>query len=201
MNYSYQITEKNESRRMLPPAWIGLLQMGRKYKITGLAIILLFCSFSGIHAQQETNYAVHANIIYQFTKYIDWPQEKKRGVFVIGVIGDIPMYNELQKNVTNKKVGTQKIVIKMFSSSEVSYDSHILFIGDDEKSNMKRFVSKTKGTSTLLVSESVGLAKKGSCINFIIVSDHLVLEINKKNIEQRNLSIASELLQLGKVVK
>jgi YfiR/HmsC-like len=194
MNDAFKIYAGSEGRRILWPA------RGR-YKVAGLAIILLLRSFSGIHAQQETNYAVYANIIYHFTKYIDWPADKKYGDFIIGVVGNTPLYDELEKNIANKMAGDQRIVIRKFSSSASSFDCHILFISDDASKSMKKIVSSTAHTSILLVSESEGFALKGACINFSIVSDHLKLEINKNNIEQRNLSIASELLQLGKIVK
>jgi len=156
--------------------------------------------FSKLRAQQEKDYAIHANIIYHFTKYIDWPDYKKSGDFIIGVIGDSPLYDELIVNMSNKTVGKQKIVIKRFSSGETSFFCHILFIGEDESSVLKKIALRTAGNPILLVSEEDGLARMGSCINFITVSDHLKLEINKNNIGQRGLSIASELLQLGKVV-
>jgi YfiR/HmsC-like len=173
----------------------------RANKLLFLVIIVLLQSSYKARAQQETDYAVHANIIYHFTKYIDWPPDKKTGDFIIGIIGDTPLYDELKKDITNKTAGGQKIVIKKFSSLATTFICHILFISDDESGNMKKIVSITAGASTLLVSESEGLAQKGGCINFIIVSDHLKLEINKNNIEQRGLNIASELLQLGKIVK
>src|SRR5436305_1196416 len=68
-------------------------------------------------AQDEINYAVYANIIYRFTKYIDWPDDKKSGDFVIGIVGKSPVYNELISFTANKMVGNQKIVIKKMSSS------------------------------------------------------------------------------------
>lgn len=166
-----------------------------------IALIIIIYIPGSLHAQEETNYAVQANIIYHFTKYIDWPQDKKTGDFIIGVTGNASLYEELKKDISGKMVGGQKIVVKTLSSSASSFDCHILFVGDDESDNIKKIVSRTSSTSTLLVSESDGLAQKGSCINFVIVSDHLKLEINKTNIEERNLDIASELLQLGKVVK
>ncbi len=121
--------------------------------------------------------------------------------FIIGVTGNSPIYEELKKDIADKMVGNQKIVIKTFSSWASSFVCHILFIPDEESGRIKNIVAKTAGTSTLLVSESDGLAQKGSCINFVVVSDHLKLEINKSNIEQRNLEIASELLQLGQIIK
>jgi hypothetical protein len=164
-------------------------------------IFFLLVAIPGAFAQQETDYAVHANIIYHFTKYIEWPEYKKNGDFVIGVVGTAPLYDKLKKNISGKMVGSQKIVITQFSASAVSFNCHILFISDDETGSMKKIVSRTAGTSVLLVSESEGLAQKGGCINFIIVADHLKLEINRNNIEERGLSIASDLLQLGIPVK
>ena len=144
---------------------------------------------------------MYANIIYRFTKYIDWPNEKKSGDFIIGIIGDTPLYDELKNFTDNKWVDNQKIVIKKFSSSATSFNCHILFICDDESRSMKKIAIATAGASTLLVSESEGLSRKGSAINFIIIGDHVKLEINKNNIEQRRLDVASEFLTLGTIVK
>ena len=152
-------------------------------------------------AQDEINYAVYANIIYRFTKYIDWPDDKKSGDFVIGIVGNSPVYNELVSFTANKTVGNQKIVVKKISPSANSYDCYILFIGDDASKYLKKITAATENTSTLIVSEGDGLALKGACINFTIIDDHLKLEINKANIEKRDLNIATELLNLGVIVK
>jgi hypothetical protein len=171
---------------------------------TGLRALLVFLLLhfvSILVAQKETNYVVQSNIIYRFTKYIDWPAASKQGDFNIGVIGDSPMYEELKKSIEGKMVGNQKIIIKKISSSSVMFDCQILFVSDDAVKNIKKIAGKTAHEPVLLVSETEGMAQKGSCINFVIVSDRLKLEINQNNIEQRELSIASELLQLGKIVK
>lgn len=165
-----------------------------------LSILFLFF-LSSASAQQASDYTVHANIIYHFTKYIDWPANKKNGEFLIGIIGDSPLYDELQKTMANKTAGGQKIVVKKFSSGEAALGCHILFISEDKSSSMKKIAAQTAGSPVLLVSEQEGLAQRGACINFVIVSERLKLEINKNNIEQRSMSIASELLKLGKVVK
>jgi hypothetical protein len=163
-----------------------------------LSILLL--SVGAVKAQQGTDYAVHANIIYHFTKYIDWPEDKKTGDFVIGIMGETPLYDALKTFIGNKMAGGQRIVIKKISTSG-SYDCHILFVSEDAAGSLKKMVTATSATSTLLVTETDGAARKGSCINFIIVDDRLKLEINKNNIERRELNIASELLKLGILVK
>lgn len=171
------------------------------YKIFFLLDLFLLVGTFQTQAQQNANYALYANIIYRFTKYINWPDEKKYGDFVIGIIGESPLYDEMKSFTVNKTVGNQKIVVKIFSSSAASYNCQILFISEGQSLSLKKIATLTKGISILLISESGGLAHKGSCINFIIVDEHLKLEINKTNIEDRHLDIASELLSLGTIVR
>lgn len=175
----------------------------RKYAVFRIFLIITYTliTYHQSYSQVDMDYAIHANIVYRFTKYIDWPHSKKNGDFVIGIVGDSPLFEELKQFIADKKVGSQKIVIKKYSPALTSYNCHILFITEEKSNSLKKIAEKTKGTSTLLVSESDGLARKGSCINFIVIEDHLKLEINKKNIEQRDLSIATELLSLGIIVK
>ena len=165
--------------------------------ITALSLI----SLSVVRLQHETDYKIYANIIYRFTKYIDWPGNKKSGDFIIGIVGDSPLYDDLKSLSANKMVGNQKIAVIRVSPSANSYNCHILFISDEESSSLKRIAILTAGTAILIITESDGLARKGSCINFITVDERLKLEINKGNIEQRNLGIASELLELGIIIK
>lgn len=166
-----------------------------------LVCIMLFAIISKSQAQHAMDYAMRARIIYRFTKYIDWPDDAKTSDFIIGIVGDTPLADELRIFVSNKMVGNQKITIKNISSSANSYRCQILFISEDASPLIKKIVTRTNREPVLLVSESPGSASRGACINFINVSDRLKLEINKNNIEQRNLDIASELIQLGKVVK
>jgi|GEM_PF-173107 len=179
------------------PAYAWFFPVSRTIAL--IALILFFSSFLSV-AQTNKNYSIQANIIYHFTKYIDWPQAKKTGDFIIGVVGDSPIYEALKESISHKLVNGRKIVIKKYSSSDI-FDCHILFISEDESRYIKKISAQTQNSATLLVSEEEGLAKKGSCINFIVVNQHLKLEINKRNIQQRKLEIATELLQLGTEVK
>jgi hypothetical protein len=170
-------------------------------KRTIILSILFLLVISDTHAQQSISYTLHANIIYRFTKYIEWPDYNKPGDFVIGITGDTELYDELEHFVENKTVGNKKIVVKKISSAEDYHNCQIVFISEDKSKYLKKITEITKGTPTLIVSESDGLASKGSCINFVIVNEHLKLEINKNNILEHNLNIANELLSLGAIVK
>lgn len=157
--------------------------------------------FSRATAQSVDNYLVQANIIYRFTKYIDWPESKKNVDFIIGVVGSTPLYDVLKSFTINKGAGNQHIVIKKFLSSASSFDCHILFVCSEESGNIKKIAGHTMHTPILLVTESDIISPKNTCINFHIVDERLKLEINKTNIEEGKMNIASELLQLGVLIK
>lgn len=164
-------------------------------------VLLIFLLYPLFEAWTQGNYAIQANIIYRFTKYINWPDEKMAGDFVIGIVGDTPLFDELTHFTINKAAGGRPIAVKKFSPSAPNYNCQILFISDEESGSIKRIATNTSGMPMLLVSESEGVARKGSCINFVIADDHLKLEINKTAIENRTLDIATELLSLGSIVK
>lgn len=176
------------------------IQPGASKAFRLTSILLMGCVLA-VQAQPETDYTVHANIIYRITKYIDWPEDKKSGDFIIGIVGESPLHDNLKSFVANKTVVNQKIIIRKYSSSLKTFDCQMLFICENESPNIKKIANRTAGIPVLLISEDEGLARKGSCINFVIADDRLKLEINKNNIEQRHLNIATELLGLGTVVK
>lgn len=177
------------------PVVLKANRLVRPFVFTGL----LQCSF--LQGWSQNDYAIHANIIYRFSRYINWPAEKRSGEFVIGIVGETPLYEELKTYTSNKTAGGQPIVVNKFPPSATGYNCHILFIAHGASSSIKRIAASTAGTPTLLVSESKGVGHKGSCINFIEVNDQLKLEISKSNIGKRKLEIATELLSLGMIVK
>src|SRR6185436_13251163 len=153
-----------------------MLKILRTSSLLYLLILILGAKTS---KAQTIDYSLHANIIYHFTKYIEWPIEQRNGDFVIAIVGDSPLFNELKKTTLNKMAGNQKIIIKQFSAKQESFDCQILFISEDASGALKKIISSTQNLPVLIVTEEEGLGQKGSCINFEIINNLLTLEFNK----------------------
>ena len=146
----------------------------------------------------NSNSKIKATFIYNFTKYIDWPEKYKEGNFVIGVLGTTPFYNDLTALLTKKSVGKQIFEIKSFTSSEsITGVCHILFITSENSGQLPDVLKKLKGKSTLVVTEKSGLAKQGSGINFVVDNNKQRFELNKTNIEKYNMKVSSALASLA----
>ncbi len=168
-------------------------------KLFSKLVIVFLLVISGAHANSQ-DYKFHSIFMYNFTKYIEWPDSYKNGDFVIGVLGDSPIVEHLKNMAQVKSVGSQKFTIKVFSNASDISQCHILFIPENNSGKLKDVRSKLKGASTLLITEQDGLATKGSAINFIIKEGKWKFELNKAAAESANLKISSELSRLAILV-
>src|SRR6186713_521143 len=131
---------------------IHLLEKSQQWMLSSVLLQFVFIAscVAPVKAQPSIDYSVHANIIYHFSKYIDWPDDQKNGDFVIGVAGDSRIFEALQEATRNKTVGNQDIIVKRFSSTQSSYDCQILFISEDESYLLKRITLLIQGMSVLV---------------------------------------------------
>jgi len=138
----------------------------------GFTVLFALLIFPKCYSQ-TINYSIYANIIYHFTKYVNWPEGKRTGDFIIGIVGETPLYDSLKNFIADKSAGDQKLVVRMYSHSESAYNCQILFISEDESGYLKKILLRTSGAPLLIVTESQeGLLKEAVSISpsFLIVS-------------------------------
>jgi hypothetical protein len=176
------------------------MQRSTFLSVTFLLCLLGLQTSGRLWAQSGAIYPIEANIVYHFTKYVNWPGNEEPGDFIIGVIGNSPVYEEMQKLMGQHTAAGKKITLKRFQPNSTGFDCQILFITEEARACLKAVATVTAASPVLIVCEGPGLARKGACIDLALSDDHLKLEINKNNIEHRKLQIATDLLQLGTIV-
>ena len=162
-----------------------------------LLILLLFVTVIGVsHAQKEKYQSL---FIYNFTKYIKWPESYNPEKFVIGVIGDSEILQSLNSMAASKKktgAGTIIEVKKYGSVSEID-DCNILFVSKDAIGDIDQIDTKTSSKPVLVISDSSGMALKGSVINFVEMEGKIKFELNQANATSRGLVVSSSLTSLA----
>ena len=163
------------------------------------SVLLINLTFSSNTYAQEVNYRSQSLYIYKFTKYITWPSAYATGDFVIGVIGNSPIVDELTAMATLKKAGKgQRIIIRQFNAVEEISKCNILYISSSKSRELKNILTHLQNAPTLIVAEREGLAKKGASINFVTLDyDILKFDFNKSALEKHQLKISDELAKLG----
>src|SRR5262245_29671545 len=116
--------------------------MKKMYKpFSGVLISIIGCFCVEEAKAQVVDYSVHANMLYRFTKYIDWPEESKKGDFVIAVIGDSPVYGELKNIAASKHVNSRRIVVKKLSSLQNCNNCNMIYISAGSSTTLKKVIA------------------------------------------------------------
>lgn len=151
----------------------------------------------------DTRSVVKALYIYTFATLVEWPEEKRKGEFLIGVFGDTDgVYEELEKKYTGKSIGSQTIVLENYTNTSSVGDCHILYVSDDNSQHLKYLENKTINNNTLLVADKSGSLGRGAIVNFIVEGNQQKYEINKSNAKKHKLVIADKLSDLAaRVIK
>lgn len=157
---------------------------------------------SAADGSYDTTAKMRALFLYNFTRYIEWPESYKQGSFYIGVLGETSstFTTELDKMAATKKAVNQKIEIKHFNSASEISKCHMLYVAKEKSTELNSAISKTKDFSTLIVTEEKGFAKQGAGISFVVINNRQKFELNKGSIQTRNLIVGSSLLSLAIVV-
>jgi hypothetical protein len=135
--------------------------------------------------------------MYNFTKYIQWPEDLRTGDFLIGVYGNSAITNELERQVANKIVGSQKIVVKRINSAIEGEKCHILFIPSSESTSFEPLQNALKSKPVLVVTEKEGFCKKGSIINFVHQEGRMRFELNQNAALGAGLKVSSQLSNMA----
>ena len=143
------------------------------------------------------NEKIKTVFIYNFTKYISWPQSENSGDFKIGVLGSSAMSNSLNALSQKKMVGNRKIKVLSFNSVDAVQKCHILFVSDTKNSQLSKVIAKVRLLPIVVVTESSGSIQKGAGINFKEVGGKQKFEIKKSAVEKNGIKVNSALLKLG----
>jgi hypothetical protein len=165
-------------------------------KINALLFAIVVAS-SAVHAQERPIHEVYSMMVFNFTKYVQWPDHTATGEFVIGVIGNTDVYNTLQTWYGGKPRGTKTYVIKRFASAAEVTDCHVVFIDKSKSGEFEEVNGKVKGKGTLIITDKNGLGAKGSSINFKTIDNKLKFELNQKAIEASNLKVSGSLSSMA----
>ena len=166
-------------------------------KKSALVILGLFALCLTSRAQDEKFKAL---FMYNFTKYIEWPQSKQSGDFVIGVIGNPAIVGELNAIAQRKTVGSQAIKIKEISASDEVTKMHIVYVAENKSDDAAAIAGKVKGKGVVLITDKPGLAQSTSGINYIKKDGKQSFEVNQNHLNEFGVKVSSQLLSLGVAV-
>jgi hypothetical protein len=165
-----------------------------------LILMVFIILFSFVSYSQEASFEkAECLFIYNFTRYIEWNNVNTE--FVIGVLDDYSVYNELIVYTSNKYVKSYKITIKKINSIDEIQNIQILIIGRKSRSKCEEIKKIADNSQILTINTGDDNITDYSCIGFRMVDDKMKFTLHKKNVISAKLQMLASLEKMGIVLE
>lgn len=173
-------------------------------RATLLVLVLLIPALTGRAQDAPSEYQVKAAYLFNFLKFVEWPENAfgdPLAPMVIGVVGDDPFGNALPQVVIGKTVQGRDVVVRIYRAGEDLRGAHILFIGSSERKKLPAILSSLHGSAALTVADMEGFLDLGGMIQFVPENNRVRFAINVEAARRARLKMSSKLLSLAKTVE
>lgn len=158
----------------------------------------------GVGAPAPTEWEVKAAYLYNFARFVEWPEPASDAAdapFVVGVLGRDPFGRVLDDTLSGKTLGGRPIVVRRLEKAQEAETVQILFVSSSAAGELPAILRATEGRPILTVGDSEGLARRGVILNFRLQENRVRFEVNLRRAEESHLRISSQLLKLAVAVE
>jgi hypothetical protein len=165
---------------------------------------LLLCPGSWGEDQKPSEYQVEAAYLYNFGKFVDWPNRPPDNAptsFVICVLGDDPFGTSLDRVLERGMVRGKGLAARRIARIHEAGGCQVLYISSSEASHIGKIISMLGNTSVLTVSDIPQFTDLGGMIQFVVADGRVRFQINQTAADNAGLVLRSELLRVAVTVK
>lgn len=175
---------------------------GRARTILLLAAMLLAHAPAAMSQRGGEEYALKAVFLYNFCRFIEWPDRafaSPDAPLVIGLIGEDPFGSLLEETVKGESVRGRRIRVERYRRVSEIGACHLLFVAGAEAARADETVAAVAGRSVLTVGETETFLEQGGMIALIADRSRVRLRVSPARLRAANLAASSKLLRVAEI--
>lgn len=148
---------------------------------------------------ESLEYKVKAAYLYNFTKFISWPEKSNSPYFNICIVGDDP-FGSLIESLENKTALDKPIHVQHVSPGKSLKDCHIAYF---DQPNITLDPNATRGllvVGSLNADNNTAFFARGGMIGFALEDDKVKLRLSVKNLKQFELNVSAKLIEVATLI-
>ncbi|HEY4354386.1 MAG TPA: YfiR family protein [Acidobacteriaceae bacterium] len=165
------------------------------------AVLLLCVGLTGEGARGQWNTTSQADVqavyLYNFAKFVRWPNGKTDASFDICVAGPKLYLDVLGKVVADQRIDGRPIAVRAVVNPEDENGCDILFLDASLGGRGDVLLTATAGKPILTVSDSDGFLRRGGMVQFLLIENHVRFSVNLVPVEKNGIELSSELLKVA----
>lgn len=172
-------------------------------RLRALLALFLVVALTPLGAAPSPNeYALKAVFLYNFCRFIEWPDSafpSRSGPLVIGVVGADPFGQMLEEAIAGETYHGRPIQIAHFSSPRQIRPCHLLFVSEANAGQLDQILAAVAGMNVVTVGETETFLDRGGMIALIAEQNRVRLRINSTALRTKRLNVSSKLLQVADI--
>ena len=148
-----------------------------------------------------TDYEVKAAFLYNFAKFVRWPDDAVGGPrFVVAIVGDDPFGAVIDRAFVGKTVLGRPVEIRRTRMVREAAGAQMAFIGSSERARLAEVLAALKGESILTVGDMDRFTDGGGMVGFRLKDSTVRFEVNLRELRQARLQMSSQIIRLAQRV-
>jgi hypothetical protein len=170
--------------------------------IAAVVTAIFICAAVPARAQSPSEYQVIAAMLFNFTKYVEWPADSIAASNQLSIcIAGLESFKGSMDIYQNRLSKGNIIRIRGVKGPQDVRGCNLLFIDDSEEDKLAAYTFQTAKMPVLTASNIRHFADHNGIIGFFKQDDRIRFEINIEASKQSRLFISSNLLKLAKIVQ
>ena len=161
------------------------------------AVAAVLGGLSRSWAQKPSRNDVQAAYLYNFGKFVRWPERDSHGPLVVCVAGQDPFRQTIAKLVAGEQIDGRPLQVRGVDQPESASGCSILFVGTPESAQTEGYIAATAGKPILTVGDGPDFLARGGMIQFVLVEDHVRFSVNLEAANRNGVNLSSELLKVA----
>ncbi len=161
------------------------------FPLLGLLLVLPLTAWA------ESEAAVKAAFIYNFTKYTEWPAQGD-DTLQLCLLGQADPLLDAVMELQGKQSQGRRIVVRSARAEENALKGcRVLVVGTSEEDHLVDILRYAQKQRTLTVSEIDRFIDAGGMIGLVVNNTNVQFEINARAAELANLKFSAQMMKLA----
>jgi len=140
---------------------------------------------------------VQAVYLFDFAKFVRWPEGAGHGPLTICVAGQKGYTDALTKLVKGEQIDSRPLAVRAILTPEDETGCEIVFIGVSAKDHLDALLAATVGKPVLTVSDVSGFLDRGGMIQFLVIGNRVRFSVDMRPAVRSGIGLSSELLKVA----
>lgn len=163
-----------------------------------ISLILSLClGLASAHATIRSEYEVKAAFLYNFTRFVSWPDTAHASRHLeVCIFGDDP-FGDLLNPIRGRKSQGRELQLRYPDEAAGLAGCDVLYIGQTHPRNLDELLELAQDRGMLTVSDLPDFVRKGGMVGYVKQGNVIRFEISLKAATEAGLTINSRLLELA----